>query len=539
MIAAYVRVSTIGQQKEGYSKEEQIKRANQWASTYQNQEYLLIDDADSGADLTRPGWIKLVDLVTNKKITTLWIADIDRFTREIVGANGLLQLIKDNGIKLYENSIEIDPTGWHSYIKVKLAHDERLKIRDRTLRGRKESANSGNKIKQNIYGYDYSYNSKGKRILIKNENEAKVIQYIYDLFEQGLAFKAIAVKLNNQHIPTKNKGKRIKERNSDKIIELNPKWTSVHVSNILREELYGGFNYNWEHTELLEANKDRIERIIDKEQFLRVKNQIDIVAKKKVRNGYRLTSHECSGIVVCAKCGAKYVYHLAVPKSVKDKFNKQSMMLDQNEDEHLLIRLESKINRTYAYYSHKCDNSSQKECDIRPKNIKAYKLEFAFKKLFNHIFDDPETCKAIMVKLESKNDSEKSELELTIENLKKELKPIEVKEQNLLNAIEQGLVLDGIQDRIKKLNEQKKAILEQIDEANTKLNSIKLDTNKVLKFMTENQLDYSLSSDNPLLLRNKYLTLFMSILMGGNNSIVASIDDGIDFNIDLESMEIN
>ena len=216
---------------------------------------------------------------------------------------------------------------------LQVAQYEKRLIAERMSRGRRQKARQGKVVKNyNVYGYDYD---RDRGQLVINEDEAKVVQMIFDLLtkptEDIRGINGIAKKLTALGIPTK-KGAR--------------EWHRMVVRQIIENRAYiGEFYQNRWNTEGMLGNKfaDTDEKIrmterpreewilvpcpaiIDKEQFEYAQKLLE--QSRRRWNGSERHEYLLSGLLRCSDCGntmtgrkaknwGKYVYEYTDVKNV-------------------------------------------------------------------------------------------------------------------------------------------------------------------------------------------------------------------------------
>ena len=136
----------------------------------------------------------------SRVIDAIWVRDVDRSARSVWIGSGLIEILRENRAILFIGEQRVDPTNYREVllpnIQFSIAEHERGAIAERTLRGRKASLDKGNRKSYNIFGYDGKFDEEGKRVLIVNQEEAKVIRHIFQQYKKGLSFKKIFLMFN-------------------------------------------------------------------------------------------------------------------------------------------------------------------------------------------------------------------------------------------------------------------------------------------------------------------------------------------------------
>lgn len=212
--AVYIRVSTEEQAKHGYSLVEQREAcyARAKALGAENIE-VFADDGVSGATLDRPGLDCLREQIRDGLVDMVIMRDPDRLARRLVYQLVLLDEFEKSKVQVIFLDFESEnsPEGrLRSNLRGAIAEYEKEKIRDRMIRGKVQKAKQGG-MPVNFDCYGYTYDPQIGEVSI-NEDEAKVVQLIFDMFlSEDCGIKGIAKLLNDHGFPTK-RGARIWHR---------------------------------------------------------------------------------------------------------------------------------------------------------------------------------------------------------------------------------------------------------------------------------------------------------------------------------------
>lgn len=241
--ALYARVSTEDQEREGTSLQSQEEACRKYAEEqdYEVPDAYLIKEVYSGLTLDRPELTQLRSWVSNKEVDGVVVYSTDRLSRDPLHLLLLAEEIEKKGVKLHFVTEPLDNTmegqllgyvrGWASKL-------EAMKIRERTMRGKKTRALSG-KLPANsharLYGYDYMPGKGvGEGVRYINEDEAKWIREMFRwLVEEGLSINSITYRLRELGVPTPSgKGH----------------WLRRTVQKMLRNPAYCGKTYAFTRT---------------------------------------------------------------------------------------------------------------------------------------------------------------------------------------------------------------------------------------------------------------------------------------------------
>ena len=255
-VAIYTRVSTEDQAKEGFSLDAQLDKLRSYCKARDwviGGEY--IDDGHSGRTIKRPAYIKMMDEMD--KWDALLVIKMDRIHRNSKNFMLMMEHLKKEEKEFVSMTESLDTsTAMGRFVMdiiQRIAQLESEQIGERVYVGMEQKARTnGGVLGFNIpYGYDYV---DGK--LLVNEDEAKQVKNIFQMYLNGLSMKKIADIFNSKSIPTKQ----------------NKIWGSQTVSMILKNPLYCGF-LHWEDY----LNPGDHDPIVDRDTF----NEIQELRQKR------------------------------------------------------------------------------------------------------------------------------------------------------------------------------------------------------------------------------------------------------------------
>lgn len=296
--------------------------------------------ADEGITATqtkhRKAFLQMIADAKQNKFDIIFTKEVSRFARNTLDTLKYTRELKKFGIGVYfetDNIYTLDNDGeLRLTLMATLAQEESRKISMRTKFGLRQSAKNGIWKGPAPYGY----NKENKKLII-NEEEAKIVNDIYNFYLQGWGVTKITNYLNNNNIPTK-KGEH-KKRNG-KIGKVA--WSQVTVSAILKNPIYIGLmrqhrTENIDVTEKIKVKvpenewieyKDEKIKIIEDELFYNVQEAIkqrsEVFGQIKVtmsqpdeegkrkristevmgRKGRNSDKHIFSNLLYCQNCGA-------------------------------------------------------------------------------------------------------------------------------------------------------------------------------------------------------------------------------------------
>lgn len=228
-VAAYCRVST--------DSDEQINSYNAQVIHYkdlikQNKEWDFVDIyADSGISGTqsdnRDEFQRMISDATKGLIDIIITKSISRFARNTMDTLKYVRQLKDENVAIIFEKENINTLTMNGEMLLtilsSLAQQESESISANTKMGLKMKMKRGEIVgNQRCLGYDYDKESK---MIYINEEEAKIVRYIFDRYTSGTGCFVIAQELTEMGAITK-KG--------------NTEWVDTSVRGIITNEKYKG-----------------------------------------------------------------------------------------------------------------------------------------------------------------------------------------------------------------------------------------------------------------------------------------------------------
>ena len=294
----YARVSTDEQAQHGYSLAAQIEAGRKYAEAHGfNVLQELVDNGTSGAVpfAERPAGALAWELLREGKAQVIVCQNVDRLSRDVVDLlvmiRGLLRAevevhCLDLGQVTSEYDIMLVIRGWQG-------SDERAKIRERSMRGRRQKLREGKVIVAGRvpYGYNYLRDERGKVVNFEiREDQAAIVRLIYQWYATGEVSSVykVAKKLSAAGIPTPTNENRKRKSNI---------WNTVTVHRILQSPTYKGVwicNFDGEEFSI------EVPAIIDEDTWELAQEQIQKNKRRSRRNS--AVDYLLSGIIKCG-CG--------------------------------------------------------------------------------------------------------------------------------------------------------------------------------------------------------------------------------------------
>lgn len=431
----YVRVSTEEQAKEGFSiraQEQKLKdyaRIKEWAI-----HKIYIDEGISGKNITdRPQINQLIKDIKKGLIKNVLIFKIDRLTRNTSDLIYLINLFNEYNCAFNSlcESIDTQTPSGRMFIKIIgiFAEFERENIVERTKLGFERKVKEGYSLCTRTASYGYTRNI-GDKIQKINEKEAVIVREVFDMFvHHGKSFLDIAKNLNERNIPTKE----------------NSVWIARSIRNMLTNCNYiGKVRYATKDEERNFEVQGNHEPIISNELYEEAQELISKISKKSYTKRPKEENY-FSGVLYCAKCGARLVTHNDLYK------NKSGEKIFKS--------------------GYRCSNYIRKTCSA--SNISQKSVETAFMDYIEQIEDFSAINE---IQLEENRKAKDNNIKL-IEKLNNQLKNLENKEKEILSSyVDNNLNFDRYIQLKDYIEDEKYKICKQLEE----VSAIEEDTEEMI-----------------------------------------------------------
>jgi DNA invertase Pin-like site-specific DNA recombinase len=304
-VAAYCRVST-----EHDDQLNSLENQKQYFERYINQNLdwefcgLYVDEGISGTSVEkRAGFKRMVADAENKKFDLLLTKEISRFARNTLDSIFYTRKLKDLGVGVIFMNDNINTLDADAELRLtmmaSIAQEESRKTSERVRWGHKRQMEKGVVFGCGTFGYHLR---QGK--LTVNEDEAKVVRLIFELYLSGMGALLIGKELENRGIPLPQGGTR---------------WATQSVLRILKNSKYAGIlkQRKMITTDYL-SQKRKINR--GEEAFITIENshepivtkeifdsvQKEITRRKAKTNSRHSNRYPFSGKVDCTLCSSKF-----------------------------------------------------------------------------------------------------------------------------------------------------------------------------------------------------------------------------------------
>ena len=206
-VAAYTRVSS-SVQEDGTSLETQEAECTSLVLSlgYLGNAKCVYREVWSGASLDRPQLNKLRRMAAAGELEALFVYTADRLARDPYDLLTVMREFDNCGVAVHfvRDSSDSSPEGELVLFVLGFSgHRERAMIRLRTMNGKIAVAKAGRMPVGGRYStYGYNQDPVTKMRLV-NEEEAKVLTWIYRKYAGGWSMNRMGVKLNKKGIPSK------------------------------------------------------------------------------------------------------------------------------------------------------------------------------------------------------------------------------------------------------------------------------------------------------------------------------------------------
>jgi site-specific DNA recombinase len=322
MAAIYARVSSE-QQREANTIASQTASLIEFAQGHDLEvpkEWIFEDDGYSGATLERPGLERVRDLAAEGQIEVVLAYAPDRLSRKYAYQILLIEELARNGVEtLFVKAPQGSSAEDQLLVQFQgmIAEYERAQILERSRRGKRHRAHSGEVSVMSGAPYGYRYVRKtdeAPAAYVVLEAEARVVERIYEMYTvEGLSIGEITRRINGEGIPTRKASAR---------------WERSTVWAVLRNSAYRGvacfgktrassrtrvirpFRRRGVVTPSMTAGHERpreewieipVPALVSEDSFARAQ---ELLQENKIRSRRRTIEPSIvQGMVSCQKCG--------------------------------------------------------------------------------------------------------------------------------------------------------------------------------------------------------------------------------------------
>lgn len=273
---------------------------------------IYVDDGVSGTTFDRPDFKRMIKDIEDKKVNMVIVKDSSRLGRDYIQFGEYIEkYFPKNNVRVisildnYDSAVDngvADTLPFRAVMNDYYAKDTSKKVRSTKQKNAKQGLFMG---RYAPFGYDKSPEDKHK--LIINDECAKVVRRIFDLYLEGTSVLNISYILNKEGVKTPSQMMNMQKQTD--------RWYSQVVRRILQNEMYIGNmvqckkrKINYKLKKVIDMPKEdwvivenTHEPIIEKEKFYAVQEML------KIRHTTRTKSLNLllRGFVVCKECGKK------------------------------------------------------------------------------------------------------------------------------------------------------------------------------------------------------------------------------------------
>lgn len=207
----YARISTADQSNFSISGQQEYIIQHCTRNEFHLLDFFL-DEGQSAKNFDRANWKELEKYIRAnfKKVDYLIVSKYDRFSRNVAEALSMIDTLeKKYNIKVISvmEPIALHPDSPYYFqfrTQMLLGADVELRvIRDRTRFGMVSAAKNGRYIASAPRGYKNERDSQNKPILVIDEDKAKLIRQVYNLYLGGMPLAEIRAKMKDSDLQLK------------------------------------------------------------------------------------------------------------------------------------------------------------------------------------------------------------------------------------------------------------------------------------------------------------------------------------------------
>ena len=457
----YVRVSTERQAQEGYSVAAQKENLTAFAKTNNFKIYdVYADEGISGKDVEgRPSVKRLIKDIQDGKIDVVLIQKFDRLTRNITDTEDFIKLFQKYDVDVWsisDGKVDISNSNgkFMTLLKGLFAQHERELTAERIKVALNEKARQGYTLCCGCPPYGYN-RKNGNKVILINQEEAKVIRRIFKMYLNGETFTEIAKILNVEGVTTKNKGKTINITKNGVVVGTRTfvgVWSPKMIRLILSNPVYiGKVRYGIGRKDYY-IGDGKHKPIISMKTWNSAQDKLSKIQKKTRTNKPKDDVYFC-GTLLCGVCGKTLTTSRTIGRVKLDGTSK-------------------------VFTSYRCVNQEKGICTAR--YVSHIKAEEAFMEYLENNVAEFDAIEDLVIEEE---DSDLEELE-RVKNLISNKK---IKQKEIMNLFMAEMIdyekfkyMSAELDRVIKENELKLMGLERNYAAKPNINK-----NKISKYIVE------------------------------------------------------
>lgn len=293
-----------------------------------------VDDGYTGRNFDRPGFNRLVQDATDRKINLVLTKDLSRLGRDYIEAGKYTDFIFPSlGCRFIALNDGVDTIRKNNEMLVILKNvmnDLYARDTSNKIKAVKLSTFKAGKYVGCYAPLGYRKSAADKHILEIDPVTAPVVRHIFDLRLQGNGFRKIALILNAEKVPAPRTFYYMAEGRENHRGE-TPFWNDVTVKTILRNEVYLGHMVQNKTGTVSYKNHKQVSK--PESEWIRVENTHEPLISQEVwdavqrmdnhpargRSGKSGTVSLFGGLLRCMDCGSSMRYMRDYRKKVSDK----------------------------------------------------------------------------------------------------------------------------------------------------------------------------------------------------------------------------
>lgn len=316
-VAIYVRVSTQYQVDRASLPVQREELINYARLVLNIADYVVFEDAGYSAKNTdRPDYQRMISRVRTGEFSHILVWKIDRISRNLLDFAAMYAELKQLGVTFVSKNEQFDTSSamGEAMLKIILVFAEL----ERNMTSERVSAIMVSRANDGIWNggkvpFGYNYDKEARAFSIC-EDEAKIVIYIYDLYESIQSLVSTAKTLNEKGIRSRS-GKP---------------WNPTTVRTILTNPFYAGtYRYNYR-----DESKGRTYSVKDEDEWVMVENHHPAIVTRERQNHIaailqskkrgsvgsgetyqRKNTHIFAGLLKCGTCGSTMVSTVDRPRS--------------------------------------------------------------------------------------------------------------------------------------------------------------------------------------------------------------------------------
>lgn len=276
-VGVYIRVSKEEQFLEGYSIPAQKEKLMSYCKAMGWDDYkLYVEEGISAKNMNRPKLQLLLEDVKNKRISSVLVYRLDRFTRRVKDLYNMLEILESNNCSFISATEPYDTSSAMGKLFITivaaLAEWETGNLSERVKMALENKVSGGERVGNIPFGFDLNDEEK----LIKND-DGKYVMDMIEKYESGWSLNRISNYMN--------------------LINNSRNWTATAVLRIFTNPaLYGATRW------VDKVYEDTHEGYISKERWKKIQLMLEDRGqhfRKDVKSTYLF-----QGVLCCPNCGS-------------------------------------------------------------------------------------------------------------------------------------------------------------------------------------------------------------------------------------------